>query len=109
MEVTALPAPVFCGVDWAEDHHDIALVDAGAKQLTKHRINDDAEGFAQLIALLGEGLAVGPRGTVAWYRSPSAAFRAAIPSIIAMLCSVSSPPSAVSCPGGRARAASSRT
>ncbi|MER5224460.1 IS110 family transposase [Streptomyces flaveus] len=54
MEVTALPAPVFCGVDWAEDHHDIALVDASGKQLAKQRINDDAEGFAQLIALLGE-------------------------------------------------------
>jgi hypothetical protein len=33
MEITGLSTPVFCGVDWAEDHHDIALVDAGGTQL----------------------------------------------------------------------------
>src|SRR3954451_6301650 len=54
MKIVGLPTPVFCGVDWAEDHHDIALVDAGGKQLAKQRISDDAEGFAQLMALLGE-------------------------------------------------------
>ncbi|CAM5252608.1 hypothetical protein SANTM175S_05643 [Streptomyces antimycoticus] len=45
---------MFCGVDWAEDHHDVALVDAGGKQLAKLRISDDAAGFAQLTALLVE-------------------------------------------------------
>ncbi|MFE9811450.1 IS110 family transposase [Streptomyces sp. NPDC005548] len=54
MEITGLPTPVFCGVDWAEDHHDIALVDAGGKQLAKLRISDDAVGFAQLTTLLAE-------------------------------------------------------
>ncbi|MFD3719675.1 IS110 family transposase [Streptomyces sp. NPDC058674] len=54
MEITGLPTPVFCGVDWAEDHHDIALVDATGKQLVKVRISDDAAGFAQLMALLAE-------------------------------------------------------
>lgn len=54
MEITGLPTPVFCGVDWAEDHHDIALVDAGGKQLAKVRIGDDAAGFSQLMALLAE-------------------------------------------------------
>lgn len=54
MEITGLSTPVFCGVDWAEDHHDIALVDAGGTQLAKARINDDAAGFAQLSALLLE-------------------------------------------------------
>lgn len=52
MEIAGLSTPVFCGVDWAEDHHDIALVDAGGKQLVKARITDDAAGFAQLTALL---------------------------------------------------------
>lgn len=52
MELAGLPAPVFCGVDWAEDHHDIALVDSGGKQVAKQRISDDAAGFAQLTALL---------------------------------------------------------
>ncbi|MEU9191127.1 IS110 family transposase [Streptomyces sp. NPDC048484] len=54
MEITGLPTMVFCGVDWAEDHHDIALVDAEGKQLAKVRISDEAAGFAQLTALLAE-------------------------------------------------------
>lgn len=45
---------VFCGVDWASDHHDVALIDADGKLLAKARIADDAAGFAQLIALLAE-------------------------------------------------------
>ncbi|MFF6980271.1 IS110 family transposase [Streptomyces sp. NPDC008343] len=54
MELAGLPVPVSCGVDWAEDHHDVALVDAGGTQLAKLRISDDAEGFTQLTALLTE-------------------------------------------------------
>lgn len=54
MKIVGLPTPVFCGVDWVEDHHDVALVDAGGKQLAKVRISDDAAGFAQLMALLAE-------------------------------------------------------
>ncbi|WP_329404520.1 IS110 family transposase [Streptomyces melanogenes] len=54
MEIAGLPAPVFCGVDWAEAHHDIALVDASGKQLAKQRITDDAAGFTQFLALLTE-------------------------------------------------------
>ncbi|MFE5828608.1 transposase, partial [Streptomyces erythrochromogenes] len=54
MEIAGLPTPVFCGVDWAEDHHDIALVDAGGQQVAKVRIGDDAAGFAQLMAVLAE-------------------------------------------------------
>ncbi|MEU2166076.1 IS110 family transposase, partial [Streptomyces sp. NPDC019208] len=54
MEITGLPTPVFCGVDWAEDHHDVALVDASGTQLAKLRISDDADGFAQLTTLLVE-------------------------------------------------------
>ena len=34
---------VFCGIDWAEDHHDIALVDQDGTLLTTRRIGDDAE------------------------------------------------------------------
>ncbi len=54
MEFAGLPAPVFCGVDWAEDHHDVALVDAGGTRLAKLRISDDPAGFTQLTALLTE-------------------------------------------------------
>jgi transposase len=43
---------VFCGIDWAEDHHDVALVDADGKLIGKRRIGDDAAGFALLLQLL---------------------------------------------------------
>lgn len=46
--------PVFCGIDWAEDHHDIALVDAEGHLLAKQRITDDAQGLALLLDLLAE-------------------------------------------------------
>jgi transposase len=43
---------VFCGIDWAEDHHDIALVDRDGQLLARCRISDGAAGLAQLLALL---------------------------------------------------------
>jgi transposase len=42
---------VFCGIDWAEGHHDVALVDTEGKLVTKRRIGDDAAGFAELLQL----------------------------------------------------------
>ena len=45
---------VFCGIDWAEDHHDIALTDREGQLLGRQRISDDAAGFAVLLALLAE-------------------------------------------------------
>jgi hypothetical protein len=45
---------VFCGIDWAEDHHDIALTDRDGKLLARRRISDDAAGLASLLALLAE-------------------------------------------------------
>jgi transposase len=45
---------VFCGIDWAEDHHDIALVDRGGALLARRRISDDAAGLTQLMGLLAE-------------------------------------------------------
>ena len=33
---------VFCGIDWAEDHHDVALVDPDGTLVAKRRIGDDA-------------------------------------------------------------------
>ncbi len=43
---------VFCGIDWAEDHHDIAIVDRDGQRLARRRIGDDAAGLAQLLDLL---------------------------------------------------------
>jgi hypothetical protein len=45
---------VFCGIDWAEDHHDIALVDQDGALLAKRRIDDDAAGFTALLQLLAD-------------------------------------------------------
>jgi transposase len=45
---------VFCGIDWAEDHHDIALADRDGRLLARRRISDDAAGLAALLALLAE-------------------------------------------------------
>jgi transposase len=43
---------VYCGIDWAEDHHDIALTDSGGTLLARQRISDDAAGLAALLDLL---------------------------------------------------------
>jgi hypothetical protein len=43
---------VFCGIDWAEDHHDIALVDRDGQLLARQRVSDDAAALARLLELL---------------------------------------------------------
>lgn len=45
---------VFCGIDWAEDHHDIALVDREGQLLARQRIGDDITGLGTLMSLLAE-------------------------------------------------------
>ena len=45
---------VFCGIDWATGHHDVALIDADGTLLAKARIGDDPAGLAELLALLAE-------------------------------------------------------
>jgi transposase len=45
---------IYCGIDWAEDHHDISLVDRDGQLLARRRISDDAAGLAQLLGLLAE-------------------------------------------------------
>ena len=45
---------VYCGIDWAEDHHDIALADRDGNLLARRRVSDDAAGLAGLLALLAE-------------------------------------------------------
>jgi hypothetical protein len=51
---------VFCGIDWAENHHDIALAGRDGQLLARRRISDDPAGLAVLLELLaehGDGLA----------------------------------------------------
>lgn len=42
---------LFCGIDWAEAHHDIAIVDENGQLVAKKRIADDPTGLAQLVEL----------------------------------------------------------
>jgi transposase len=43
---------VYCGIDWAEGHHDIALVNDDGKLIAKRRINETPDGIAELTAML---------------------------------------------------------
>ena len=45
---------ITCGIDWAESHHDVALVDESGKLVAKRRISDDADGLRRLLDLLIE-------------------------------------------------------
>jgi transposase len=54
---------IWCGIDWAERHHDIALVDDAGRLVAKLRIGDDVAGFARLLELLAEHGA-GPQAPV---------------------------------------------
>jgi transposase len=43
---------VFCGIDWAEQHHDVALVDIAGQLVIKRRISDNVDGFIELLDIL---------------------------------------------------------
>ncbi len=45
---------MWCGIDWAQRHHDIAVVDDDGVLVAKRRIDDSAAGFRQLLELLAE-------------------------------------------------------
>lgn len=43
---------IFCGIDWSEHHHDVAVVDQAGTLLARQRISDDIDGFTALTGLL---------------------------------------------------------
>jgi len=45
---------LYCGIDWATDHHDIAVVDDDGRVVARGRVGNDAAGFAQALTLLAE-------------------------------------------------------
>lgn len=47
---------LFVGDDWAEDHHDVELMDASGRKLAKARLPEGVAGMARLHAMLGEQL-----------------------------------------------------
>jgi transposase len=44
---------LFVGDDWAEDHHDVELMDAGGRRLAKARLPEGVAGIARLHAMVG--------------------------------------------------------
>lgn len=47
-------AGLTCGIDWAEAHHDVALVDQDGKVLARKRVTADLPGFTALLELIAE-------------------------------------------------------
>ena len=45
---------LYCGIDWASDHHDVAVIDDDGCVVARGRVGNDAAGFAQLLTLLAE-------------------------------------------------------
>jgi len=45
---------LFVGDDWAEDHHDVDLVDEAGRRLARARLVEGLEGVSRLHALIGE-------------------------------------------------------
>ena len=43
---------IYVGIDWADDHHDVAITDDSAKTLSQFQISHDSSGFATLHARL---------------------------------------------------------
>jgi transposase len=49
---------LFVGDDWAEDHHDVEVMDASGHRLAKARLPEGVTGIARLHAMIGEHLNV---------------------------------------------------
>src|SRR4029077_17535487 len=45
---------LFVGDDWAEDHHDVELMDAAGRVLARRRLPGGVAGMARLHAMIGE-------------------------------------------------------
>jgi transposase len=43
---------VSCGIDWADDHHDVAFVDEHGAVLAAERVEHSAAGLARILELL---------------------------------------------------------
>jgi transposase len=54
---------LFAGDDWAEDHHDVELMDAGGRVLAKRRLPEGVAGMARLHEMIGQQLGEDADGT----------------------------------------------
>jgi transposase len=51
--LTGVPVRLYAGDDWAEDHHDVEVMDEAGKVLAKRRLPEGVAGIAQLHELIG--------------------------------------------------------
>ena len=56
MSWTGEAVRLFAGDDWAEDHHDVELMDAAGRVLAKRRLPEGVAGMARLHELIGQQL-----------------------------------------------------
>jgi transposase len=56
MSWTGEAVPLFVGDDWAEDHHDVELMDAAGRVLAKRRLPEGVAGMARLHEMAGQQL-----------------------------------------------------
>jgi transposase len=42
----------YAGIDWADDHHDVVVIDAAGKRVSSLRVPHTVEGLAKLVAFL---------------------------------------------------------
>jgi transposase len=54
--MTGVPVRLFAGDDWAEDHHDVEVMDEAGKVLAKRRLPEGVAGIAGLHELIGRYL-----------------------------------------------------
>ncbi len=45
---------ITCGIDWAEGHHHVAVLDDAGRVLARRRIDTGITGFSELMSLLAE-------------------------------------------------------
>ena len=50
---------LFVGDDWAEDHHDVELMNVTGRRLAKARLPEGVAGIARLHAMIGAQLGEG--------------------------------------------------
>jgi transposase len=59
-----VPVRLFVGDDWAEDHHDVEVMDEAGTVLAKRRLPEGVAGIAQLHELIGRHLGQDTDGAV---------------------------------------------
>ncbi|AMU28550.1 transposase [Mycobacteroides abscessus] len=45
---------MYCGIDWGESRHDVAIIDQAGTAISRAKINADATGFTELLDMLAE-------------------------------------------------------